>query len=577
MPAAPVNTNPFLSPLSGTMAAAAPPGPVADHPTDDATSVRPSPGASSEARATATASASDGAAAAASAVGGTVAGIATLKASTSARRSSAPSIEPAAIRRPARGRARDTSDNPDHAMPISRAVSMCDRQSQVWLQSQQEEDAPKLSPMLSRRSCFLSPAHSQGHYRIGKGEHRMLEWLKLNGRAAIASESNTPEHGQSPSTSRDTSPTRPARSSALRSNMIATMMGVRSSANALRKAELVWTEPSGPTNILCVFKPHDPEVYTCAVTVIRFMLRSRPFVKIHVEADALTKIVAAMTAADVAEFEDGTPRIASWSPVPNPWEAGDASNIVPGVDLVITLGGDGTLLHVANYFQLMAPPILSFALGSLGFLTPFDFERHEEHLNNCFDGRAIITLRTRLECEIVRADGSTVKVDPASHPVWNVLNEVVIDRGPAPYIAQLDVYCDGHPITCVQGDGLIIATPTGSTAYSVSAGGSMVHPTVPCMLMTPICPHSLSFRPIIMPATVELKVVCKPQGRTGAWVSMDGKNRQELGVGDGIRVTTSVWPIPTVSKQDISKDWFDSLAKNLNWNIREMQKANSSQ
>ena len=103
---------------------------------------------------------------------------------------------------------------------------------------------------------------------------------------------------------------------------------------------------------------------------------------------------------------------------------------------------------------------------------------------------------------------------PASSPSGNgkgstnllVLNEVVIDRGPSPYLSNIDLYLDGKLITSVQGDGLIISTPTGSTAYAVAAGASMIHPSVPAIMITPICPHSLSFRPIVVPAGVELKV-----------------------------------------------------------------------
>lgn len=82
----------------------------------------------------------------------------------------------------------------------------------------------------------------------------------------------------------------------------------------------------------------------------------------------------------------------------------------------------------------------------------------------------------------------------------------MVDRGPSPYLSNIDLFLDGKHITSVQGDGLIVSTPTGSTAYSGSAGGSMVHPSVPCIMVTPICPHSLSFRPIVVPAGVELKV-----------------------------------------------------------------------
>lgn len=98
--------------------------------------------------------------------------------------------------------------------------------------------------------------------------------------------------------------------------------------------------------------------------------------------------------------------------------------------------------------------------------------------------------------------------DKEAKPPTNllVLNEVVVDRGPSPYLSNIDLFIDGKHVTSVQGDGLIVSTPTGSTAYAVAAGASMIHPSVPAIMITPICPHSLSFRPIVVPAGVELKV-----------------------------------------------------------------------
>ena len=100
-----------------------------------------------------------------------------------------------------------------------------------------------------------------------------------------------------------------------------------------------------------------------------------------------------------------------------------------------------------------------------------------------------------------------------------------------------------------QGDGLIVSTPTGSTAYAVAAGASMIHPSVPAVMVTPICPHSLSFRPIVVPAGVELKISVSPDSRNTAWVSFDGRKRQELCHGDSLRVNTSIYPIPSICSQ----------------------------
>lgn len=120
-------------------------------------------------------------------------------------------------------------------------------------------------------------------------------------------------------------------------------------------------------------------------------------------------------------------------------------------------------------------------------------------------GHAALTLRSRLRCIILKKEEDGKKdVSPPTNLL--VLNEVVIDRGPSPYLSNIDLYLDGKRITSVQGDGLIVSTPTGSTAYAVAAGASMIHPSVPAIMVTPICPHSLSFRPIVVPAGVELMV-----------------------------------------------------------------------
>ena len=126
-------------------------------------------------------------------------------------------------------------------------------------------------------------------------------------------------------------------------------------------------------------------------------------------------------------------------------------------------------------------------------------------------------------------------------------------------------------MTVVQGDGLILATPTGSTAYSLAAGGSMVHPGVPCLLFTPICPHTLSSRPLVFPEHVTITVMVPRDSRAGAYVSFDGKHRARLAPGDGVAVRASPWPGPTVCNLDASNDWFRSVRDGLNWNTRVVQ------
>lgn len=182
-----------------------------------------------------------------------------------------------------------------------------------------------------------------------------------------------------------------------------------------------------------------------------------------------------------------------------------------------------------------------------------------------YDGYLCLSIRMRLQCRILNRQG-------VCRGQFNVLNEVVIDRGSSPYLAALECFCDNHHLTTVQADGIIFATPTGSTAYSMAAGGSVVHPAVPCILVTPICPHVLSFRSMVFPDHVVLHVVVPEDARSEASVAFDGKHRQPLHRGDCIEVSMSPYPIPTLNRHDHSSDWLDSLKRNFGFNARPRQR-----
>ncbi|XP_038602326.1 NAD kinase isoform X2 [Tachyglossus aculeatus] len=267
----------------------------------------------------------------------------------------------------------------------------------------------------------------------------------------------------------------------------------------------------------------------------------------------------------------------------------DYDDISNQIDFIICLGGDGTLLYASSLFQGSVPPVMAFHLGSLGFLTPFNFENFQSQVTQVIEGNAAIVLRSRLKVKVVKElrekkpglqngidENGVVATAPDREPgkqvmQYQVLNEVVIDRGPSSYLSNVDVYLDGHLITTVQGDGVIVSTPTGSTAYAAAAGASMIHPNVPAIMITPICPHSLSFRPIVVPAGVELKIMLSPEARNTAWVSFDGRRRQEISYGDSISITTSCYPLPSICFRDPVSDWFESLAECLHWNVRKKQ------
>lgn len=154
---------------------------------------------------------------------------------------------------------------------------------------------------------------------------------------------------------------------------------------------------------------------------------------------------------------------------------------------------------------------------------------------------------------------------------YAVLNEVSVNRAPSCNLVDIDLFCDGIPVTKVQADGVLVSTPTGSTAYSLSAGGSIVHPAVSAMLLTPICPHSLSFRPLLFPDAVTLQLQIphgSPQSRSrsSCLVAFDGKHKFEMGPGDCVTIQMSPHPLPSVVCKTDTEDLFQSLKGGLHWN-----------
>ncbi|KAF8793222.1 NAD kinase-like isoform X3 [Argiope bruennichi] len=318
---------------------------------------------------------------------------------------------------------------------------------------------------------------------------------------------------------------------------------------------LTWHKP--PLTVLVIKKVHDVSVIQPFIDLVKWLIYEKHML-VFVETSVLEENYLLVNPSypaikdKLCTFKEGR------------------DDLTDKIDFIVCMGGDGTLLYASSLFQQSVPPVMAFHLGSLGFLTPFEFDNFEEQVTNVLEGHAALTLRSRLRCIIVRKNDIGDKNEP--HTSFLVLNEVVVDRGPSPYLSNIDLYLDGKHVTTVQGDGLIVSTPTGSTAYAVAAGASMIHPSVPAIMITPICPHSLSFRPIVVPAGVELKIMVSPESRNLAWVSFDGRKRQELRHGDSLRVTMSIYPIPSICAQDQISDWFDSLAECLHWNVRKRQK-----
>ncbi|KAL1976027.1 hypothetical protein VTN31DRAFT_4419 [Thermomyces dupontii] len=281
------------------------------------------------------------------------------------------------------------------------------------------------------------------------------------------------------------------------------------------------------------------------------------------------------------------------------WDAALAAEKPQTFDFVITLGGDGTVLYTSWLFQRIVPPVLTFSLGSLGFLTKFNFSNYQDILTSAFRDGVIISLRLRFECTVMRSNPRRKpQIDENGNPkkndlveelvgeevgdslthtpdkVFEILNDVVVDRGPNPTMSTIELFGDDEHFTTVQADGVVISTPTGSTAYNLAAGGSLSHPENPVILVTAICAHTLSFRPIILPDTMVLRMGVPYDARTTSWASFDGRERVELHPGDYVTVAASRYPFANVMPSGRrSEDWVKSISRTLNWNSRQKQKA----
>jgi len=227
------------------------------------------------------------------------------------------------------------------------------------------------------------------------------------------------------------------------------------------------------------------------------------------------------------------------------------------IDLVVTLGGDGTILHASSLFSTGAvPPVLSFSMGTLGFLLPFHIDDFAKALRSVFSGKATILHRMRLACTFYNQDLAKKGQDGDD---WQVMNEIALHRGSSPHLNTIDIFVDGQHLTEAVSDGLIVSTPTGSTAYSLSAGGPIVHPSLSALVLTPICPRSLSFRPLVFPSSSVITLRIGDRSRAPGGVSMDGRTSHILNPGEYVNVQASPFPVPCINRSSIA----DSEAEEL--------------
>ncbi|MCJ1462383.1 NADH kinase pos5 [Pseudocyphellaria aurata] len=330
---------------------------------------------------------------------------------------------------------------------------------------------------------------------------------------------------------------------------------------------LKWSAP--PRNILLVKKLNDPAATGSLLEFAKHVHTDYPNISVILEPSEAVALHASLP-----------------FPIYSTESNSAHSSLVQKVDLTATFGGDGTILRASSLFATTSdvPPILSFSMGTLGFLGEWKFSEFKRAFREVYmsgaepnfhpyfrsssepspaiassstdatdvprDGRwkevqgknmgrtrnTRVLLRNRLKVSLYNKDSCSPRMPPSLDSETYALNEIILHRGAAPHLAHISISVLGRHLTHAIADGLIISTPTGSTAYSLSSGGSIIHPLVPSLLLTPICPRSLSFRPLVLPGNMPIGLRLG-EGNRGRELDMsvDGV-RQKSGVGVGTEV-----------------------------------------
>jgi NAD+ kinase len=229
-------------------------------------------------------------------------------------------------------------------------------------------------------------------------------------------------------------------------------------------------------------------------------------------------------------------------------------DVLEDADFAVVFGGDGTIISEARQLSQCNVPVIGVNLGKLGYLAEFNVEELREFFGQIVEGKAVIEKRMMLNCRVFR--GGSEQFSSAA------INDVFINSGPPFNMVELKISVDGQPLASCISDGLVVCTPTGSTAYNLSAGGPIVSGKVQGIVITPICPHSLSFRPIVINAgsTVEVLGIQVNQGTT---VSIDGQVSYGVSIDDVVRVEKHAGQFLVVNNP-LRTQW-DLLASKLRW------------
>jgi len=240
-----------------------------------------------------------------------------------------------------------------------------------------------------------------------------------------------------------------------------------------------------------------------------------------------------------------------FSPIPT---ASSSAHAPHDLFCVLVLGGDGTFLSAVRWVGDSPIPILGVKFGEVGFLAEISEDNLFEVVNTIIQQTPPTSPRMRLRADILR-DDEIIATE-------TVLNDLVINKGAPARLASIKTLIDGHYLTTYRADGLIVSTPTGSTAYSLAAGGPIVHPTVPGIILTPICPFTLTIRPLIIPDSVVISIVIEKEA-SDVMITFDGQSGIELQRNDTIRIQKSPYPVQMIKLP--GQHYFDLVKAKLRW------------
>jgi NAD+ kinase len=232
----------------------------------------------------------------------------------------------------------------------------------------------------------------------------------------------------------------------------------------------------------------------------------------------------------------------------------DEEELAAHVDLVVAIGGDGTLLHAARHVAAHGVPLLGVNRGRLGFLTDISPEHMLDAIDLVLAGDYLADRRLMLAGDIPRERGG--------HALF-ALNDIVLQKGETGRLLDFTTTVDGVYVNTHRGDGLIVATPTGSTAYALSCGGPIIQPKVDALVMTPICPHTLSDRPLVLPVTSKIEVALDSSNGSPAHVVCDGEALAKLEEGETLAVALAAQSVSLLHPRDYN--YYELLRSKLNW------------